>query len=317
MSARILLWLHLKTFLLSMTSSTVETRTTACLNCSSSDFTLFAEEEGVKVVRCKSCGLVFNNPQIFKRAIAEIYTEDYYKSSFPALGYEDYAANKNDIQHSFRRRLPHLKKYTHGKSLLDVGCACGFFLEVAAENGYQPEGIDCSEWATHYARKNLNFPVHTGLVDTYPWPAGTKYDVITCWDVIEQLPDPKSFFSKIYDLLADDGILALTVRDINSLMARAMKTKWIHFRPREKYVYFSKLTVKDFLTRLGFQVEEMTFQNAGKDCTFEILAKKMSHSSRFAGNLASSVFKGLGLWNKTLYLNFMDSILVIARKGRK
>lgn len=295
----------------------VETRIVSCLNCSGTDFSSFAEEEGVKVVRCNFCGLVFNNPQIFKRAIAEIYTEDYYKSAFPALGYEDYAANKNDIQHSFRRRMPHLKKYAQGKSLLDVGSACGFFLEVAAESGFQPEGIDCSEWATEYSRKNLPFPAYTGLVDTYSWPAGKKYDVITCWDVIEQLPDPKSVFSKINDLLAPNGILALTVRDINSFMAKTMKTKWIHFRPREKYVYFSKDTVRDFLTRLGFKVEEMTFQNAGKDCTFEILAKKLSHSSPAIGNIAGSVFKGLGLWNKTLYLNFMDSMLVIARKAPK
>ncbi len=298
-----------------MASSTLQTRTTVCLNCSGTDFMLFAEEEGVKVVRCKSCGLVFNNPQIFKSAIAEIYTEDYYKSSFPALGYEDYAANKKDIQHSFRRRMPSLKKYAQGKSLLDAGCACGFFLEVAAESGFQPEGIDCSEWATRYARENTKFPVYTGLVDTYSWPAGTKYDVITCWDVIEQLPDPKMVFTKIYDLLAPRGILALTVRDINSLMAKIMKNKWIHFRPREKYVYFSKDTVRDFLTRIGFQVEAMTFQNAGKDCTFEILAKKLSHSSPLAGKFAGAIFKGLGIWNKTLYLNFMDSMLVIARKG--
>lgn len=298
-------------------TAAVESRVVSCLNCSGKDSVLFTEDEGVKVVRCSSCGLVFNNPQIFKQEISEIYTEDYYKSTFPALGYEDYAANKNDIQHSFRRRMPHLKKYSRGNSLLDVGSACGFFLEVAAESGFQPEGIDCSQWATDYARKNMNFPVYTGLVDTYPWPAGRKYDVITCWDVIEQLPDPKSVFSKIYALLAPGGVLALTVRDINSFMAKSMKTKWIHFRPREKYVYFSKKTVRDFLTRLGFEMEEMTFQHAGKDCTFEILAKKLSHSSPLIGKLAAGTFKALGLWNKTLYLNFMDSMLVIARKGQK
>lgn len=300
-----------------MTSSAAETRLVACLNCSGTDLAPFAEEEGVKVARCNSCGLVFNNPQIFKRAIAEIYTEDYYKSAFPALGYEDYAANKNDIQHSFRRRMPQLKKYARGNSLLDVGSACGFFLEVAAEFGFSPEGIDCSRWATDFSRKNLPFPVYTGLLDTYPWPADKKYDVITCWDVIEQLPDPKAVFTKIYDLLAPNGILALTVRDINSFMAKTMKTKWIHFRPREKYVYFNRASTRDFLNRMGFKIEEMSFSNAGKDCTYEILAKKLSHSSPLIGKLAASVFKGLGLWNKTLYLNFMDSMLVIARKETK
>lgn len=296
-------------------TSAVESRKISCPNCGSNAAAPFACEEGVTVVRC-GCGLVFNNPQRFKTKIKDIYTEDYFKSSFPALGYEDYAANKKDIQKSFRRRMKYLEQAARGKRLLDVGCACGFFLEVAAEKGFQPEGIDCSEWAADFARKHTPFPIYTGLIDTYPWAAGTSYDVITCWDVIEQLPDPRKVFSKIYDLLKEGGILALTVRNIDSLMARQMKTKWIHFRPREKYVYFSRTTIGKFLGSMGFTVETLTTQNAGKDCTFEILFKKIAHSNPALAGAAEKTFKTLGLLDKTLYLNFLDSMIVIARKGK-
>lgn len=287
---------------------------TPCLNCACGEFSVYYEEKDFKVVRCRACGLLYNRPQILGLRLPEIYREYYYKSPEPAFGYEDYVGNKADIQRSFRRRMKYLTSLKKGGKLLDVGCACGFFLEVAGEAGFDVQGIDCSEWATDYARNHYPFKVVTGFLDQSQAFDGKTFEVITCWDVIEQLPSPKALFSKIHSLLAPEGLLVLTVRDAESFMSRFMKGKWIHFRPKEKFAYFSRTTVRNFLGRLGFEVLKITPQDAGKDCTFDILTHKISHANSFLGETLSKLARFLHLDKKTIYLNFLDSLIVVARK---
>jgi len=38
------------------------------------------------------------------------------------------------------------------KRLLDIGCSCGYFIDVALENGYDAYGIEFLEAAISYAK---------------------------------------------------------------------------------------------------------------------------------------------------------------------
>ena len=278
---------------------------------------LYFQQESFRTLRCLSCGLVYNNPQVLQRPIEEIYREDYFKSQNPALGYEDYVANKPDIQKTFARRLGEIRNHVSGGKLLDAGCACGFFLETAAGQGFQVEGIDCSSWATDYARQQYPYRIVTGYLDqSTEFEAGT-FDLITFWDLIEQVPDPKPLFAKAAQLLKPGGVLALTVRDIESLPARLLGRRWIHFRPREKFVYFSRRSIRIFLESLGFEVLLSTRRNAGKDCTVDILLIKLTHAVPLLARFFSAAADFFKLRGRHVYINPGDTLLVLARKKAK
>jgi len=94
-------------------------------------------------------------------------------------------------------------------SLLDVGCAFGLFLQ-AARRYYQCEGVDISQYALQLARERLpDIPLTCAPIQTFH-PERT-YDVVTCFDVLEHVPDLGHTLRQLRMLLAPRGILGLAV----------------------------------------------------------------------------------------------------------
>jgi len=93
--------------------------------------------------------------------------------------------------------------------LLDVGCAYGLFLAEARKH-YEVTGADVSQHAVERARALLPGTqiIQAGIEDLSP---GERFDVITCFDVLEHVADLDNAFAKLTGLLREDGVLALTV----------------------------------------------------------------------------------------------------------
>jgi len=97
-----------------------------------------------------------------------------------------------------------------GKRVLDVGCGGGILSEAMAERGAQVIGIDLSDKALKVAQLHLlesgrqveyrKVPVET-LAQEQP---GT-FDVVTCMEVLEHVPDPASQVKACARLLKPDG----------------------------------------------------------------------------------------------------------------
>ena len=89
--------------------------------------------------------------------------------------------------------------------LLDVGCGNGEFLAIARGAGYEVEGIDVSTSAQTLCRER-GISVRVGdLRSAASFAADERFDVITFWDVVEHLPDPRSFLDRSRELLGPDG----------------------------------------------------------------------------------------------------------------
>lgn len=121
--------------------------------------------------------------------------------------------------HYYRRRNPRYKwmaflgeirKYISKGSLLDIGCAYGLFL-LEASNKFKCTGVDISQHAVIAARKTLPLDIQlfTGAVGTLHLDA--KYNLITCFDILEHTRDLGEALDNIRDLLEDGGVLAITV----------------------------------------------------------------------------------------------------------
>ena len=82
-------------------------------------------EEPFKVVKCKSCGLVYTNPQPDSKLIQEHYQKEYYK---------EWIEKQMESRISmWKGRLKEVKKSKENGRLLDVGCGVGTFLKLARE----------------------------------------------------------------------------------------------------------------------------------------------------------------------------------------
>jgi len=84
-----------------------------------------------------------------------------------------------------------------GKSALDIGCGGGILTEAMARRGARVKGIDLSDKALKVARLHLH---ESALAVEYEAisaedlaaRASAAYDVVTCMELLEHVPDPGS-----------------------------------------------------------------------------------------------------------------------------
>lgn len=98
-----------------------------------------------------------------------------------------------------------------GKKALDVGCGYGYVVDLLRSFGYSVFGVDVSSCALKWARGFLSRKPRSFtlvLCDAQkPLPFNIKFDLITCFEVLEHLLDPISAIANIRDLLKPNGIV--------------------------------------------------------------------------------------------------------------
>lgn len=105
--------------------------------------------------------------------------------------------------------------YVVGKRLLDVGCGEGYGSALLAQYASQVVGVDYSPAAVMHAReaylgdgvRNLRFEIADA---TALDPALGRFDVITCFEVIEHLENQNDTLSGLARTLTPGGVMILS-----------------------------------------------------------------------------------------------------------
>jgi 2-polyprenyl-3-methyl-5-hydroxy-6-metoxy-1,4-benzoquinol methylase len=263
-----------------------------------------------RLVQCLHCGLIYVNPRPDPEQLAMRYDGEYFHCATPVCGgYEDYEADRVDIERTFRRRLALLRPWVTAvrPRLLDAGCATGMFLAVTAAAGWQAEGLDISEFALERARAR-GFQVRCG---TLPDPAlpDAAFDVITLWDVIEHVPDPAAVLRECRRLLKPGGVLAMSTPDAGSLPAHLLRGLWLGYRSIDEHLYFfSRATMRAMLEQAGLRV--VRFHDVGKYLSLPRLIARMRYYSRVAALVLRAADRLMP--NLSVYVNPHDTMCVSA-----
>jgi len=100
-----------------------------------------------------------------------------------------------------------------GKTVLEIGCGMGRFLEIAAKQAAEVIRIDLS-FSVDAARSNLKgfTNVHLVQADIFNMPfAENRFDLIYSIGVLHHTPKPKDAFLHLPNLLSGNGILAMWI----------------------------------------------------------------------------------------------------------
>jgi len=102
-----------------------------------------------------------------------------------------------------------------GSTVIDVGCGGGILSEALAQAGARVTGIDASgaaiDAAVDHARgNNLDIRYFTATAEAFAADRGERFDVLTCMELLEHLPDPESLVRACATLTKPGGHLFLS-----------------------------------------------------------------------------------------------------------
>lgn len=285
------------------------TRDDVCLVCDSSGSGRLLFHTSRPILQCSGCGLVYAEPQspTAPGASPENYARDYSESYYRNGTYADYLADRDAIQRNAPRVLSELAQMVGGRRLLDVGCATGFFLEAARSRGWIVQGLEVSEYASNYARRELNLSVETASIVSPPTGL-SQLDVITLWDTIEHLDRPEVALANIRRLLGPRGVLVFSTGDYGSLLRRLTGRRWRLFADPTHNFFFDERVLRRMLEREGFEV--LRISRRGKRVSLSLI---LHQSGLPLSGWARKWLLARG-WNPSIYVNLRDVITVFARR---
>ena len=181
-----------------------------------------------------------------------MYDEAYYEDPLTP-GYAGYGAAEARKRHHGRTLLNAIEAHAAPGTLLEIGCAYGYFLDEARMRGWRVRGVEPSEHAARHARERLGLEVAAGPLGRRA-PGQAAVDVVALWDVIEHLPSPRETVESLCTWLRPGGVLALSTGDVGSLTARLHGADWSLMTPPWHQFYFSRTTLRRLLEQSGFEV---------------------------------------------------------------
>lgn len=212
----------------------------ACLD--SNGINIMDKEVGepYKMIHCLSCDLVFSEPM--KSASANWYETNEYGLAFKV--------SANDQPHLGWYHEIFFEESLPVKKILDIGCGRGDFIKVAENKGYLVAGIDFDETNIEIARRNFGLKnVYATTIEEFLSENPKKrFDIITFFEVLEHLPDPRSFIKNVKKLLAQEGYIVVSVPN------RKRFTNTIAYLDKPPYhlTRWSETALRNFIVQTGF-----------------------------------------------------------------
>ena len=157
--------------------------------CSSTRSRLLCCKDGAGYHLRPECRVIFQHPQPLPDVMVS-YAENEYETGV----YCDYVeARETKLEH-LRRYLERLLTQVRRGRLLDIGCSCGIFMEVAAANGFEVEGLEFSRAAIAATGAAIRSRIFCSSVVEFE--STRSYDLITVFDLIEYVPSPRTSYAR-------------------------------------------------------------------------------------------------------------------------
>ncbi|HLZ85840.1 MAG TPA: class I SAM-dependent methyltransferase [Puia sp.] len=205
------------------------------------------------VYRCRECTVEFISPQPDEIQLKKLYSESYY-AAWGISGQQDNESTRAMKKATFRLRLALIRQYVPPGRILDIGCATGYFLEVAEEEGFKPFGVEFSAYAA--ARARLRFgagAIFQGTLEQSFFP-NNSFMAITMSDLLEHVRSPSTTVTVAERLLNPTGVILIMTPDIGAPSRFLMGQRWTHYKP-EHLFYFNRRSITWLANRCGLQLE--------------------------------------------------------------
>ncbi|MFO7813713.1 MAG: class I SAM-dependent methyltransferase [Pelovirga sp.] len=168
------------------------------------------------IYRCPHCDFHFLN-----QLDGNVDTEDAGLST-AGRRYIESRISEGEHLHPLRLRLVQQHCSINKAMTLDIGAGLGRFMLLMQQQGAMVLGIEPSALRRAYAREAYGLELDPRLADDGYWQSSyaRSFNLITLWDVIEHVDDPRSTLAAAATLLKPGGLICLDTPDREVLSYR-------------------------------------------------------------------------------------------------
>lgn len=262
------------------------------------------------IVCCPNCKLEFIYNQPTFDEIKKIYSNEYYKS----WGMEEGENNEVSIikRSTFKNMLKKILPYKKEGNILDIGTASGFLLEEAKKLGFEPYGVELSEYSSSIAKKKFgDNRIYNGTLEASPFKENF-FDLITMTDLLEHIKNPIEILKYCHNLLRyTGGYIMITVPDTTSFTHNLMKSKWTQYK-LEHLFYFNRKNMEIIAKNTGFEIIYM--RPALKSMTIQYMRNQFNVYKLFPITQLFNVINHIPIINNLRFNIKLGESLVILKK---
>ena len=217
-------------------------------------------------MECSNCNHIFTNGY---------FNEDALKLIFNSTQVSQEVGNNVEVNRPVSARI--IDKITPYKSKgiwLDIGSGNGSLLFTAQEYGFNPVGLDL-RYKTVQDMKLAGIECYQSKIEDFTFDK--KISVISMADVLEHTVNPKFSLLAAKSLLETDGIIFLSMPNIDSVIFRiaTQQNSNPYWKEIEHFHNFSKKRLYELLEELGFVPLSYGISERYRMC-MEIIAKVKS-----------------------------------------
>ncbi|MDM8542143.1 class I SAM-dependent methyltransferase [Desulfococcaceae bacterium HSG9] len=234
-------------------------KNTPCTVCGSRDSSIVLKkyddsgEENIELCECHYCGTIF---------------QDAFRNDYSPHLYEYYATRKDkeksDLYNPIneircKQLLSSFSKFAPGKTMLDIGCGQGQFVDIALNLGWDISGIDLSESAVDLCQK---FGLPVSKLDIFSSTLKpSSFDMCIISEVIEHVSNPVKFINRVEELLKPRGGVYFTTPNFSSLDRKMLGSHWRAIN-REHLIYFTPQSIRHLIQKYtSLNIEYVRTQN--------------------------------------------------------
>lgn len=291
-----------------------------CPVCNSTQFTHFlsgvdytVSNETFNIVACNSCSFRFTNPIPTENKIGAYYkSEDYISHSGTKKGIVNrlYHVVRN---YTLKKKFQLVNKHAKGKSLLDIGCGTGDFLNYVNQQGWQVNGLEPDNDARKLCKTNHG--IDTVSTDELHNLKNESVDVITMWHVLEHVYNLNKDVEKIKGVLKKDGTLFVAVPNCSSHDAKKYGEFWAAYDLPIHLYHFRPNNIKQLFAKYDMEVIDVLPMKFDSYYVSLLSEKYKSGNKGFSlGNLINGFFAGLISNIKAKKGEYSSQIYVIKHK---
>lgn len=183
-----------------------------------------------------------------------------------------------------------------GKAIIDVGCGGGILAESMAKAGANVSGIDMAEDSLtvaklHALEASVEVNYQQSTAESYAAEYAEQFDIVTCMEMLEHVPEPMSVIQACADLAKPGGWLFFSTLNKSwkawalAIVAAERVLKLVPQGTHEFDKFIRPSTLMGFIEQAGLEVVDTTglhynpltesFKTGpGVDVNYIVVAKK-------------------------------------------